>query len=136
MEMNRDADGALKPLAAKNIDTGMGLERMAQILQVVGRLCSHAPAPDPPSPPLQQLPTAQPASPKNTLSRPPLTPTPKSHQAVPNNYETDLIFPILARAAELAGVDYRAADAATQTALKVIGDHTRAGERPGLGGLG
>lgn len=36
MEMNRDADGKLTPLAAKNIDTGMGLERMAQILQVGG----------------------------------------------------------------------------------------------------
>lgn len=34
MEMNRSADGSLQPLAAKNIDTGMGLERMAQILQV------------------------------------------------------------------------------------------------------
>jgi hypothetical protein len=38
MELNRDAAGALTPLAAKNIDTGMGLERMAQILQV-GRDC-------------------------------------------------------------------------------------------------
>ncbi|KAG1668819.1 hypothetical protein FOA52_004913 [Chlamydomonas sp. UWO 241] len=79
MEMNRDADGSLTPLAAKNIDTGMGLERMAQILQ-----------------------------------------------RVPNNYETDLIFPIVARAAELAGVDYHTADKATKAALKVIGDHTRA----------
>jgi alanyl-tRNA synthetase len=34
MELNRDAVGKLEPLAAKNIDTGMGLERMAQILQV------------------------------------------------------------------------------------------------------
>lgn len=34
MELNRDAEGVLTPLAAKNIDTGMGLERMAQILQV------------------------------------------------------------------------------------------------------
>lgn len=34
MELNRDADGNLTHLAAKNIDTGMGLERMAQILQV------------------------------------------------------------------------------------------------------
>jgi hypothetical protein len=34
MELNRDAEGLLTPLAAKNIDTGMGLERMAQILQV------------------------------------------------------------------------------------------------------
>jgi alanyl-tRNA synthetase len=38
MELNRDAAGGLAPLAAKNIDTGMGLERMAQILQV-GRGC-------------------------------------------------------------------------------------------------
>jgi hypothetical protein len=36
MELNRDAEGQLTPLAAKNIDTGMGLERMAQILQVCG----------------------------------------------------------------------------------------------------
>lgn len=34
MELNRDADGGTTPLDAKNIDTGMGLERMAQILQV------------------------------------------------------------------------------------------------------
>ncbi|WIA43658.1 hypothetical protein OEZ86_010096 [Tetradesmus obliquus] len=79
MELNRDAAGTLTPLAAKNIDTGMGLERMAQILQ-----------------------------------------------GVPNNYETDLIFPIVAKAAELAGLDYAAAPPAAQTALKVIGDHVRA----------
>ena len=47
MELNRGADGSLTPLAAKNIDTGMGLERMAQIVQVrgaarwsVGEVCS------------------------------------------------------------------------------------------------
>ena len=34
MELNRSADGTTAPLANKNIDTGMGLERMAQILQV------------------------------------------------------------------------------------------------------
>jgi alanyl-tRNA synthetase len=79
MELNRAPDGALTPLAAKNIDTGMGLERMAQILQ-----------------------------------------------GVSNNYETDLIIPIVNKAAELAGVDYATADATTKTALKVIGDHTRA----------
>ena len=56
MELNRGADGSTAPLAAKNIDTGLGLERMAQILQ-----------------------------------------------AVPNNYETDLIKPIMDKAAEIAG---------------------------------
>lgn len=34
MESNRLSDGSLEPLAQQNIDTGMGLERMAQILQV------------------------------------------------------------------------------------------------------
>lgn len=34
MESNRGADGEVTPLENKNIDTGMGLERMAQILQV------------------------------------------------------------------------------------------------------
>ncbi len=34
MQLNRTSGGALEPLAARNIDTGMGLERMAQILQV------------------------------------------------------------------------------------------------------
>lgn len=45
---------------------------------------------------------------------------------MPNNYETDLIKPILAKAADIAGVDYATADAKTQTSLKVIGDHIRA----------
>jgi alanyl-tRNA synthetase len=54
MQYSRDAEGKLTPLANRNIDTGMGLERMAQILQ-----------------------------------------------GVPNNYETDLIFPIVQRAAEV-----------------------------------
>ncbi|PNW79843.1 hypothetical protein CHLRE_08g368900v5 [Chlamydomonas reinhardtii] len=79
MQLNRKPDGSLEPLAAKNIDTGMGLERMAQILQ-----------------------------------------------GVSNNYETDLIFPIVAKAAAIAGVDYASAQPAVKTALKVIGDHTRA----------
>ena len=79
MQYNRDAEGTLTPLAARNIDTGMGLERMAQILQ-----------------------------------------------GVPNNYETDLIFPLIEVASALAGVDYHALDGKGQTSLKVIGDHSRA----------
>ncbi|MCP9788303.1 alanine--tRNA ligase [Cyanobium sp. Maggiore-St4-Cus] len=79
MQYNRDAEGILTPLANRNIDTGLGLERMAQILQ-----------------------------------------------AVPNNYETDLIYPLIETAAGLAGVDYSVLDAKGQTSLKVIGDHSRA----------
>ncbi|HLO84566.1 MAG TPA: alanine--tRNA ligase [Nostocaceae cyanobacterium] len=79
MQFNRDADGNLTPLQNKNIDTGMGLERMAQILQ-----------------------------------------------QVPNNYETDLIFPIIKKAAEISGVDYHASNEKTKVSFKVIGDHVRA----------
>ena len=79
MQYNRDAGGTLTPLAARNIDTGLGLERMAQILQ-----------------------------------------------GVPNNYETDLIYPLIETAAQLAGVDYGALDTKGKTSLKVIGDHSRA----------
>jgi alanyl-tRNA synthetase len=79
MQYNRDAEGTLTPLANRNIDTGMGLERMAQILQ-----------------------------------------------RVPNNYETDLIYPLIETAAGLAGVDYPGLDAKGKTSLKVIGDHSRA----------
>ncbi|MGJ3248130.1 MAG: alanine--tRNA ligase [Elainellaceae cyanobacterium] len=79
MQFNRDADGNLTPLQNQNIDTGMGLERMAQILQ-----------------------------------------------RVPNNYETDLILPIIETAAAIAGLQYAAADDPTKVSLKVIGDHVRA----------
>jgi alanyl-tRNA synthetase len=79
MQYNRDAEGTLTPLANRNIDTGLGLERMAQIMQ-----------------------------------------------GVPNNYETDLIYPLIEAAAGLAGVDYPALDAKGKTSLKVIGDHSRA----------
>ena len=81
MESNRGPDGTLVPLTAKNIDTGMGLERVAQILQ-----------------------------------------------GVPNNYETDLIFPLVEAAARAAGIDYKSSgtDEKTRTSLKVIGDHARA----------
>jgi alanyl-tRNA synthetase len=79
MQYNQDREGNLTPLQHKNIDTGMGLERMAQILQ-----------------------------------------------SVPNNYETDLIFPIIKSATEIAGIDYNKADEKTKVSLKVIGDHVRA----------
>lgn len=72
MENNRDAEGQLTPLARKNIDTGLGLERMAQILQ-----------------------------------------------RVPNNYETDLILPIVDKAAQLACMQYASANATEKTDLKV-----------------
>ncbi|GKC53110.1 alanine--tRNA ligase, chloroplastic/mitochondrial isoform X2, partial [Tanacetum coccineum] len=45
---------------------------------------------------------------------------------VPNNYETDLIFPIMEEVAELAKVSYADVDDSTKTKLKVIGDHMRA----------
>lgn len=35
MEFNKKDDGSLEPLKQKNIDTGLGLERMARILQKV-----------------------------------------------------------------------------------------------------
>ncbi|GBO53919.1 alanyl-tRNA synthetase [Pseudanabaena sp. lw0831] len=78
MELNRDAVGDLTKLKKQNIDTGLGLERMAQVLQ-----------------------------------------------AVPNNYETDLIFPIIKKAADIAGIDYHQSDEKVKTSLKVIGDHVR-----------
>jgi alanyl-tRNA synthetase len=79
MQYNRDISGNLTPLQNKNIDTGMGLERMAQILQ-----------------------------------------------KVPNNYETDLIFPIIETAAKIAKINYHDSDENTKVSLKVIGDHVRA----------
>ena len=78
MQYNRDASGNLTPLQNQNIDTGMGLERMAQILQ-----------------------------------------------KKPNNYETDLIFPIIETAAKIAKIDYYESDENTKVSLKVIGDHVR-----------
>ncbi|KAK4258454.1 hypothetical protein QN277_004902 [Acacia crassicarpa] len=79
MQYNKKDDGSLEPLKQKNIDTGLGLERLARILQ-----------------------------------------------KVPNNYETDLIYPIIEKASELAHVSYAAADDQTKMNLKIIGDHMRA----------
>ncbi len=79
MQYNRDSSGALTDLKCRNIDTGMGLERMAQILQ-----------------------------------------------KKKNNYETDLIFPIIEKASQLSKVDYFSANSSQQASLKILGDHTRA----------
>ncbi|KAJ0238792.1 Alanine--tRNA ligase [Hirschfeldia incana] len=80
MQYNKTEDGVLEPLKQKNIDTGLGLERIAQILQ-----------------------------------------------KVPNNYETDLIYPIIATVLELANISsYDSADEKAKTSLKVIADHMRA----------
>ena len=79
MQYNRDLKGTLEPLANCHIDTGMGLERMAQILQK------------------------------------------KS-----NNYETDLIFPLIEASALLAKTNYETSTEKDKTSLKIIGDHCRA----------
>ncbi|WP_320663526.1 alanine--tRNA ligase [Prochlorococcus sp. MIT 1223] len=79
MEFNRDKAGKLTPLEKRNIDTGLGLERMAQILQ-----------------------------------------------GVPNNYETDLIFPLIEVLNKLFNVNYHKLDETKQTSLKILGDHSRA----------
>ena len=41
-------------------------------------------------------------------------------QGVSNNYETDLLRPIMDRAAELAGISYETADEKSRTSLKVM----------------
>ncbi len=79
MQYNRDLNGKLTDLKFKNIDTGMGLERMAQILQ-----------------------------------------------NKKNNYETDLIFPIIQKTCEIANIDYFSSNDKNKISLKIIGDHTRA----------
>ncbi|RVX12378.1 Alanine--tRNA ligase, chloroplastic/mitochondrial [Vitis vinifera] len=71
MQYNKKDDGSLEPLKQMNIDTGLGLERMARILQ-----------------------------------------------KVPNNYETDLIYPIIEKASELANVSYALADDHAKMNLK------------------
>ena len=79
MQYNRDTNGKLTDLKSKNIDTGMGLERIAQILQ-----------------------------------------------KKQNNYETDLIFPIIQKICEIANIDYFSSGEKNKISLKIIGDHTRA----------
>jgi alanyl-tRNA synthetase len=76
-QYNHNPDGSYTPLPKKNIDTGMGLERMASVLQDVD-----------------------------------------------NNYETDLLFPIIQAACELSGNRY-GIRTEIDVALKVIADHAR-----------
>jgi len=84
MQFNRDASGKLNPLPKPSVDTGMGLERTAAVLQ--GKI---------------------------------------------SNYDTDLFVPLLKRAAELCGVDFRdeekqEAEQKGAASLRVIADHARA----------
>lgn len=78
MQYYRDDTGALTPLPRKNIDTGMGLDRLTMLLQD-----------------------------KRTV------------------YETDLFWPIIERAAVIAGVRYGSAESKDYS-LRVIADHSRA----------
>ncbi|HIJ79752.1 MAG: alanine--tRNA ligase [Desulfobulbaceae bacterium] len=78
MQFNRSEDGTLTPLPKPSIDTGMGLERIAAVLQ--GKF---------------------------------------------NNYDSDLFTPIIDKIAETAGVEY-GREKGTDTALRVIADHSRA----------
>src|SRR5260221_6730619 len=78
MQFDRDTAGTLTPLPRPSIDTGMGLERVAAVLQ--GKL---------------------------------------------SNYDTDLIRPIIDRAAELVGRGY-GEDEKTDVRLRILADHSRA----------
>ncbi|MEA2212245.1 MAG: alanyl-tRNA synthetase, partial [Solirubrobacteraceae bacterium] len=78
MEMDQNPEGVLTPLPAKNIDTGLGLNRMAAILQN-----------------------------KETV------------------FETDQFAPLIALGEELSGRRY-GQEFATDKALRVLADHTRA----------
>jgi alanyl-tRNA synthetase len=78
MEMDQNPEGVLTPLPAKNIDTGLGLNRLAAILQN-----------------------------KATV------------------FETDQFAPLIALGEELSGRPY-GHDFATDKALRVLADHTRA----------
>jgi len=79
MQFDRDASGKLTPLPRPSIDTGLGLERIAAVLQ--GKL---------------------------------------------SNYDTDLLVPIIHRAAELFGGKAYGADPRIDTALRIASDHSRA----------
>lgn len=78
MQYFRDEEGRFTNLPRQNIDTGMGLERIASVIQ-----------------------------------------------GVPNNFETDLIFPLIKETADMAGIEY-SINSRDDVALKVIADHARA----------
>jgi alanyl-tRNA synthetase len=78
MQFDRDSAGHLTPLPRPSIDTGMGLERVAAVMQ--GKL---------------------------------------------SNYDTDLILPIVERAAEFFNVTYGGGER-SDTALRINADHARA----------
>jgi alanyl-tRNA synthetase len=80
MQYDRDTNGKLTPLPRPSIDTGMGLERVAAILQ--GKL---------------------------------------------SNYDTDLICPIIHKAADVFGVTF-GDDTKVDTTLRIVADHSRATE--------
>jgi alanyl-tRNA synthetase len=78
MQFNRDETGSMTPLPKPSIDTGMGLERIAAVIQ-----------------------------------------------GAPTNYETDLFMPIIKRIESLSGCRL-GGDRASDIAMKVIADHSRA----------
>jgi len=77
MELNKDEDGNFTPLKKKNVDTGMGLERVTMIVN-----------------------------------------------GVTSTFETDLLLPILEKASELSGKQYKE-DKKTDVSLRIITDHAR-----------
>ena len=78
MQFNRDAAGHMTRLPKPSIDTGLGLERMASIVQ-----------------------------------------------AADTNFDTDLLRPIIAKTEEMTRVPF-GRDSASDVAMKVIADHSRA----------
>ena len=80
MQFSRDADGKMTPLPRPSIDTGMGLERVAAVLQ--GKL---------------------------------------------SNFDTDLLRPLVDRAADLCGKTY-GESATADVSLRILADHARAAD--------
>jgi alanyl-tRNA synthetase len=79
MQYDRNEAGELLPLKMKGIDTGMGLERLASVLQ-----------------------------------------------SVKSNFETDLLFPILKKVSEIAGLSLKKISDEGTVSLRIITDHIKA----------